>query len=144
MKRLPLTNYSGFILVDDDIYEIFKDRKLFKTPRECICFGKDIKLHRYIMEFPKNMVVHHINNNILDNRRENLEILTQRAHQNKHNHNRYNITHQFPGAFKGGMRKDGVQIWRCRMKINGIRKSFGSFPDPISVQILRRLIDDEI
>src|SRR6185436_15759898 len=39
--------------------------------------GKRVSMHRLIMEPPPNTVVHHKNNNGLDNRRSNLEIVTQ-------------------------------------------------------------------
>jgi hypothetical protein len=41
------------------------------------------KLHRYLLNFPKDMEVDHINGNTLDNRRENLRICTSR--QNTYN-----------------------------------------------------------
>lgn len=37
--------------------------------------GKDVYLHRFIMNAPDDMHVDHINRCTLDNRRENLEIL---------------------------------------------------------------------
>lgn len=41
---------------------------------------KNVPIHRIIMEPPDNMVVHHKNHNTLDNRKSNLEIITQ--HEN--------------------------------------------------------------
>jgi hypothetical protein len=40
--------------------------------------GKRFSMHRLLMNPPDEMVVHHRNNNGLDNRRENLEITTNR------------------------------------------------------------------
>jgi len=37
-----------------------------------------VRMHRLIMDPPPGMVVHHINNNGLDNRRCNLEVVTTR------------------------------------------------------------------
>ena len=39
--------------------------------------NKQVQLHRYITNCPKNLVVDHINRNTLDNRRENLRCVTQ-------------------------------------------------------------------
>lgn len=36
----------------------------------------NIYMHRQVMDFPKGMVVDHLNNDTLDNRRENLEVTT--------------------------------------------------------------------
>ena len=48
--------------------------------------SKIIRLHRYIMDCPENMVVDHINHNPLDNRRSNLRICTQQENSmNKSN-----------------------------------------------------------
>lgn len=45
---------------------------------------KRIKMHRLIMNPPPDMVVHHINNNGLDNRRCNLEVTTSRQNSRYH------------------------------------------------------------
>ena len=37
-----------------------------------------IYLHRFITDCPSNKQVHHINGDTLDNRRENLEVVTQK------------------------------------------------------------------
>ena len=41
----------------------------------------NIKLHRYIMNCPEDMVVDHINHNTLDNRKENLRICTKKQNE---------------------------------------------------------------
>lgn len=41
--------------------------------------ANEIKLHRYLTKCPKGLVVDHINHNPLDNRRENLRIITMRG-----------------------------------------------------------------
>jgi len=40
-----------------------------------------IRMHRLIMHAPDWMKVHHINHNTLDNRRSNLQLLTEREHR---------------------------------------------------------------
>lgn len=62
-KKDLLTNYK---FVKCGLYVDAKNRET----------GKRIKLHRLIMNCPKNMVVDHINHNTLDNRKCNLRICT--------------------------------------------------------------------
>ena len=44
----------------------------------------EVRMHRQIMFTPRNMIVHHINYNGLDNRRENLTNMRQEGHQRLH------------------------------------------------------------
>ncbi len=76
-----------------------------------------IKMHRLIMGDPPGMVVHHINNDGLDNRRCNLEVTT----------NRQNIQYHHDGI--GGAYFDKQnQKWRSILRDNsGKRVSLGMF-----------------
>jgi hypothetical protein len=40
-----------------------------------------VRMHRLIMQCPSWLKVHHINHNTLDNRRENLTVITEREHR---------------------------------------------------------------
>lgn len=72
------------ILLDDEDYErIEKDFKNLKWTvtknrnklyAQKMVNGKNIYLHRYIMNCPKDKYVDHINHNTLDNRKQNLRI----------------------------------------------------------------------
>lgn len=76
------------VLIDENIYlylgldkvkinvEYNKSKKDFYA--YIIKDKKKLRLHRYIMNCPRNLVVDHINGNALDNRLENLRICTQR------------------------------------------------------------------
>ena len=44
-------------------------------------------MHRFLLNAPKDMVVHHRNGNTLDNRRCNLEVITRAAHMSHHGEN---------------------------------------------------------
>lgn len=45
---------------------------------------KTIRLQRFIMNAPENMEVHHKNEDIYDNRKENLQLLTGDEHRKLH------------------------------------------------------------
>ena len=50
--------------------------------RKFVLDGKEyrMKMHRQLTGCPKDMQVHHINGNTLDNRRANLQIIDQKTH----------------------------------------------------------------
>lgn len=52
-------------------------------------------LHRQIMQAPDNLVVDHVNGNVLDNRKSNLRVVTQAFN----GHNRHNRTHKYLGVY---------------------------------------------
>jgi hypothetical protein len=78
-----------------------------------------VYLHRFLMQPKKWQVVDHLNGNMLDNRRSNLRVCTQRenmCNQTKHRNGR------LVGAQK---RKDG-KFYSCIL-IDGKHKHLGSF-----------------
>lgn len=79
-----------------------------------------ISMHRVIMNTPKGMETDHINGNGLDNRRENLRIVTRRENQqNRHGFK----TSKYPGVSKVKNR------WTAHIHINKKQNYLGSFKD---------------
>ncbi len=94
MKEVPLT--KGFVaLVSDEDFEAVAKFKWHASKESrgkkhyAVRFEqregkrKKIRMHRFVVELrgetiPEGMVVDHVNANSLDNRRENLEVVTQR------------------------------------------------------------------
>lgn len=76
--------------------------------------GKRILMHRVLMNAPKGKVVHHHNNNGLDNRRANLEVTT----------NRKNVKYAFSGKSTGVHFDKATGRWRV-----AIRASLGMYAD---------------
>ena len=65
-------------LIDIEDYDRCKDIKWSYSKGYAIWSNKSIFLHRYILNYKGNMSVDHKNRNKLDNRKENLRIITQR------------------------------------------------------------------
>src|SRR5258706_12889811 len=91
MKLLPLANFGRPAIVDDDMYELVKDRawRLIKVSNGAQYVGwkthkkgKDVTvyLHREIMGNPGGMV-DHISGDIFDCRRVNLRVVTNSQNQ---------------------------------------------------------------
>lgn len=86
MKKIYLTGKNGkdkFALVDDEDFEKLNEYNWFfcngyasKHNKKSKHNNIQFKMHRFIMNCPKNLQVDHINGNKLDNRRKNLRICT--------------------------------------------------------------------
>lgn len=80
MKYIELTGKYGDgknAIVDDDVYEEYKNIKMHCNKAGYVVFGKTKYLHREIMKPKAGLVVDHKNHDVLDNRRSNLRICTQ-------------------------------------------------------------------
>lgn len=73
------------MIIDDDKFNIVSSMHINIIPNlagnlyaRTTQNGKPIYLHRLLLNAPKNMTVDHINHNTLDNRIENLLLVTQR------------------------------------------------------------------
>ena len=84
--------------------------------------ANNIRLHRLIIDCPKDMVVDHINHDPLDNRKENLRICTQQ--QNCMNRSK---TSKNTSGTVGVCWHKSSSKWIARIKINGKYKALGSF-----------------
>ncbi len=80
-----------------------------------------IDMHRLIMNPPKGMEVDHINGNRLDNRRENLRIVT--SQQNKMNSG----TRKHSSIYKGVSWNKNSKSWRANMTFNKKHISLGQY-----------------
>ena len=93
MKEIPISNRDGvFALVDDDDYDYLSQfiwtqgvsGYIVRSKRRKEQSSQNLSMHRIITECPKGLTVDHINFNKLDNRKENLRIVTREensAHQ---------------------------------------------------------------
>ena len=84
---------------------------------------KKIRMHRYLLDAPDNMVVDHINHDTLDNARENLRIVTSLVNsQNKKGANK-NSKSGIRGVHWDKQRK----LWRAVLRVNGKQIQLGRF-----------------
>ena len=119
MKAIPLT--QGYdAIVDDEDYDSLSGFKWFACVYTNGVYAmrgrrisepgtqKHIRMHRQIMNAPDGMLVDHINRNPLDNRRENLRLVTLA----QNNRNKRAL-----GTFKGT--RTYLDGWRAELRTNG-------------------------
>ena len=126
MKKIPLTK-GKVALVNDEDFPLLSQWKWFAVQRgRYFHAGRRVQgidwrwqtvyMHRQIMGFPE--CVDHINDNGLDNRRENLRPCTRGQNQyRKRNGNPNRGIRQDPRTGK----------WRADIQVNGRKRFLGSF-----------------
>ena len=133
MKEIKLSQ-GLFALVDDDDYEELNQYKWY-ADKGCNTYyvvrndysngqHKRIKIHRAIMGTPKGLCTDHKNGNGLDNRKENLRIVSTRQNcQNKH----IKKSSQYVGVYW----YKSQNRWVARIEINKKRKIIGGFKNEL-------------
>ncbi|MDP4163077.1 MAG: HNH endonuclease [Bacillota bacterium] len=84
-----------------------------------------IVLHRLIMNAPKGLVVDHINHNPLDNRKENLRIVTNAQNMQ----NRLGAQSNSKSGVRGVVWRKDINKWQVRLRKNGKYYYFGFYDD---------------
>lgn len=135
MKKIKLRSRNSvdkFIIVDDEDYEFLNKFKWSISGSNGSNYaatyykGKHFRLHRIILNAPKNLVVDHINHDKLDNRKSNLRICSRT--QNNWN-TKKNINNK--SGFKGVYFNKENKKWRVAITMNGERIHVGYFLDKI-------------
>lgn len=99
MKKVKLSN-GEIAIVDDEDYELVSRYEwLCSTTKQGYKYlhVKPVSMHKLIMKAPEGMEVDHINGDTLDNRRENLRIVTKQ--QNMWNQRKSSGTSKYKGVF---------------------------------------------
>lgn len=119
------------VIVDDDIYkklelnkftigiEYNKSKKYFYS--YIMYNSSKVRLHRFITDCPKDMVVDHINGDTLDNRLCNLKITTQSENsKNRQDSMRYDTTIRNKTGYRGLFivydKRDKRYFYRFKLK----------------------------
>lgn len=93
MKKVPLIGKKGkgkYAIINDEDYEKISRYRWYCCGGYAISdFG--VRMHRFIMNPPQDLVIDHINHDRLDNRRSNLKICTQ--FENSQNRTRAEATY---------------------------------------------------
>lgn len=134
--RIYLPQWSAVILIDDEDLPIFgPHRWRVQTNHHCRYVSRrdgdrTVMLHRLIVKAPKGKVVDHINGNGLDNRKENLRIVTHR--QNLWNRPR-------DEGMIGVSKSKRAGIWRATIDHDGRKLDLGTFLSLEDAQAARDL-----
>ena len=113
-NREMLFDTEDFDLIKDYTWRLDMDGYI----RTQIVIGskhKVIKAHRLIMGFPESLLIDHINHNTLDNRKENLRIVTNKI--NQHNQK----------SSKGYSWNKQVKKWKAGIRVNNKLLFLGYF-----------------
>jgi predicted RNA methylase len=133
MREILLTQ-GKVALVDDEDHELLKISKWYANKNRHTYYAmrgsltqtglKTILMHTVIMNPPKGMEIDHINGNGLDNRKENLMVVTcrqnaQNRHMSKHS--------QYPGVSWD----THANKWRSYITVKGKQRHLGYFIDEL-------------
>ena len=126
MKLIPVSQ-NKFTMVDDEDFEWLNQWKWCLGGGYAVRSHKrtrKILLHRLLIKIPKGMEVDHINNNPLDNQKNNLRIVTH--HQNIFN---TSMRKDNTSGFKGVSWQANISKWRVQIQIKKQKKHVGYFDD---------------
>lgn len=130
MSETIITITGEFVKVSNEDFEClrqFRWRMHSRGYSQAYIEGQVVLMHRLVLErklgrkIKANLVTDHINENKLDNRRENLRELTPFENASRSNGKRENSTSQFRGVCKAGRR------WRVLIRIGGKVRAFGTY-----------------
>lgn len=125
-----LSNGKTFLISEQDMWLIdrcFTDSQNRYVTTGAKNNGKNIFLHRLIMNAPQGMSVDHINGNGYDNRRENLRVCT-------HKENSRNSRNQNGKLLKGVYWNKTALSWTSYITYNEKRTILGNFTDMVLAQ----------
>lgn len=129
----------GETIVDEEIYyELIKYKWCLNGYVFSCINNKCIRLHRYVINYIRKDYIDHINNNPLDNRKNNLRIVTpQQNMMNKYSSK--NSSSKYIGV---GFDKR-LNNWRARIHIDGKEVFLGRFKSDIEAAKARDLATKE-
>ena len=128
MKEIILTQ-GKIALVDDEDFEYLKWYRWHTLKSQSKSnlipnyYARNISMglmHRTILNPPDNMEIDHINGDTLDNRKENLRIVSKRQNLQNHHSPKSSV---YPGVCWHKRQNK----WISNISINGVKKHLGMF-----------------
>lgn len=135
MAEIKLTNSDKLAIVDDSsAYRIRKFGEWRLDTQENTEYAThghfSIKMHHVVLSMQdlvfNNFEIHHKNGNGLDNRKENLEVLTRQQHLLTRDKQKNNTT-GFKGVAYKASKKGEIKKYVAQVTINGKRTHLGYF-----------------
>jgi hypothetical protein len=136
MKKIELTKGYHAKVDDDDfdrisksswyLHSMTKKSKLVYASRKLPNYGKDVSMHRIIMEAEKGQHVDHINGDGLDNRKENLRLCCHSENLRNRGKNVNNTS-----GFKGVVKQKNGKPWSAEITVNYKHIHLGTFKTKI-------------
>lgn len=128
---------NKIVLIDDEDWNLIKDFTWYpwSTKRHNSIYvraavpgirGKEVRLHRLIMNAKPGQLIDHKNGNALDNRKENLRI-TNSLGNNMNSTKRKSSTSKFKGVHWGTRE----QKWKCQIQYNKKKIALGTYNSEI-------------
>ena len=113
--------------VDDELFEWLSRYRWYVTSKgyaAATIEGKQVYMHRLIMNAQPGEIVDHQNGSRLDNRRDNLRIVTPMQSQ-------WNRRPSGTSRYKGVSYHKGNRGWAARIQSHGHRITLGYFQEPV-------------
>ncbi len=137
MKIIPLTR-GKYAMVDDEDYDRLMEHSWAWVPSTESKSGsgyavrkgnkrrgepRTVQMHREILRCQKGIMVDHINQNGLDNRKENLRF----ANVQQNSFNRPKPIMDCTSVYKGVLQRKNDSKWTARIKFNGRHVELGKY-----------------
>jgi hypothetical protein len=130
MKKIKLSNADDYTLVDDEDYPILSRYTWRKDPKGYAVtgfMGTTIRLHRFILNPPKDVQIDHVNCEKLDNRKSNLRKATNTENQRNVKKKTSVNGRKMSSKYKGVNLRKCTGKFIARISVNGERLFLGNF-----------------
>jgi hypothetical protein len=130
MQPIYMSNSIYPAFVDDEDFPLLNRYTWHVDPKGYVVtslFGTTVRLHRFILNAPKNMQVDHINGDKLNNTKTNLRLATNTQNQQNVPKTPRQTSSKFKGVHSRKDREHRKDKWVARIAVNGKRLHLGYF-----------------
>lgn len=125
MATIPLTNSDKVATVDDDDYAELSKWRWSLHQGYARCWqrkNRSVSMHRMIMGYNGNLDIDHLNGDGLDNRRQNIRIVTHAVNLA----NRPKLNNNNRSGYRGIHWCNTSKRWKARIGVKGTKKYIAS------------------